>query len=131
MPTELVSSDADVRAILADPAYVVPPAPHAHGIGTLAWLRAHVTRFCEGEAHDRRRAMAEQDIAGLDPASLRRAPPALTPAGPARRARSETGRGATRTRRWRSWQGRWDQPNPSSWRTGSACSCRPVTRPLR
>ncbi len=89
MPTELVSSDADVRAILADPAYVVPPAPHAHGIGTLAWLRAHVTRFCEGEAHDRRRAMAEQDIAGLDPASLRRAAAALTAAELARRASSE------------------------------------------
>lgn len=78
MPTELVSSQADVRAILADPAYVVPPAPHAAEIGTLAWLRSHVTRFCEGEAHDRRRALAEHEIAGLDPASLREATARLT-----------------------------------------------------
>jgi cytochrome P450 len=80
MPTELVSADADVRAILADPAYVVPPAPHSPEIGTLAWLRAHVTRFCEGETHDRRRALAEHEIAGLDPASLRQAAAELTAA---------------------------------------------------
>ena len=84
MPAELVSSDADVRAILADPAYVVPPAPHAPEMGTLAWLRAHVTRFCEGEAHDRRRALAEREIAGLDPASLRQAAAGLTAAQLAR-----------------------------------------------
>jgi len=89
MPTELVSSDADVRAILADPAYVVPPAPHAGEIGTLAWLRAHVTRFCEGEAHDRRRALAEHEIAGLDPASLRQAAAELTAAELSRHPASE------------------------------------------
>jgi cytochrome P450 len=89
MPTELVSSAADVRAILADPAYVVPSAPHASGIGTLAWLRAHVSRFCEGEAHDRRRALAEHEIAGLDPASLRGAAAGLTAAELARRQTSE------------------------------------------
>ena len=89
MPTELVSSDADVRAILADPAYVVPPAPEASDIGTLAWLRAHVTRFCEGEAHDRRRALAEHEIAGLDPASLRQTAAELAAAELARRKHSD------------------------------------------
>jgi cytochrome P450 len=89
MPTELVSSDSDVRALLADPAYLVPPAPPASEAGTLAWLRAHVTRFCEGEAHDRRRALAEQEIADLDPASLRQAAAALTAAELARHPGSE------------------------------------------
>jgi len=89
MPTELVSSDTDVRAILADPAYVVPPAPPASEVGTLAWLRAHVTRFCEGEAHDRRLALAEREIAGLDPASLRRTAAELTAAELARHKNSE------------------------------------------
>jgi cytochrome P450 len=89
MPTELVSSDADVRAILADPAYVVPPAPPASDVGTLAWLRAHVTRFCEGETHDRRRALAEHEIAGLDPASLRLTAADLTAAELARHENSE------------------------------------------
>jgi cytochrome P450 len=91
MPKEdaLVSSDADVRAILADPAYVVPSAPPAAQTGTLAWLRAHVTRFCEGEAHDRRRALAEHEIAALDPAGLREAAAAMTAAELARHPNSE------------------------------------------
>lgn len=84
MPTELVSSQADVRAILADPAYTVPLAPPAGEAGTLAWLRAQVARFCEGEAHDRRRAQAEHDIAGLAPARLRQDAASLTSAELAR-----------------------------------------------
>lgn len=71
-PSDLVSSDAEVRAVLADPAYLVPPAPPASELGTLAWLRSHVTRFSEGETHDRRRALAERDIAALAPLTLRR-----------------------------------------------------------
>ena len=88
-PTDLVSSDAEVRAILADPAYVVPPAPPAAEAATLAWLRAHATRFCEGEAHDRRRALAEQDIAALDPGKLRQAAADLAAAELASRASAE------------------------------------------
>ncbi len=74
-PAEPVTSEAEVRAILADPAYVVPPAPvvPATETGTLAWLRAHVARFCEGTAHDQRRELAERDLAQLDPAHLRAA----------------------------------------------------------
>ena len=91
MPTEdeLVSADADARAILADPGYVVPSAPPADQTGTLAWLRAHVARFCEGEAHDRRRRLAEQEIAGLDPAGLRQSAAARTTAELARHPSSE------------------------------------------
>ncbi len=78
MPTDLtgVIEDGDqVRAILADPAFVVPPAPEVPQAQaqprTLAWLRAHVARFCDGDAHDRRRAIAERELASLDPARLR------------------------------------------------------------
>ncbi len=79
-PAKLVSSNAEVRAILTDPAYLVPPAPPAAEVETLAWLRAHVTRFSEGHAHDRRRALAEQEIAALDPSKLRQAAADLTAA---------------------------------------------------
>lgn len=42
--------------VLSDPAYVVPPVPA--GERGVAWLRANVARFSEGEAHRRRRALA-------------------------------------------------------------------------
>src|SRR4051812_863946 len=49
--------------VLDDPRYrgpLVPPV--ACGV---AWLRAHVARFCEGEAHRRRRQLAVSLIDGL------------------------------------------------------------------
>ena len=70
MPT-VTGRDA-VAAILADPSYVVPPAPPAGPIGTLAWLRATVCRFAEGEAHTRRRALVEARLAAIDPDELAR-----------------------------------------------------------
>lgn len=75
MTSILIGGDAEVRAVLADPGYQVPPAPAAREdeTGTLAWLRASVARFCEGTAHDRRRTLAESDIARMDPARLRAA----------------------------------------------------------
>ncbi|MFD7260143.1 isocitrate lyase/phosphoenolpyruvate mutase family protein [Streptomyces sp. NPDC059874] len=66
---------ADVRAALADPA-LVPDLPAADGgaVGaSVAWLRATVARFSSGEAHRRRRALVEDELARLDPAALRRA----------------------------------------------------------
>jgi hypothetical protein len=57
--------------ILLDPAYVVPPAPPAGPVGTLAWLRASVPRFCEGAEHERRRALLERRLATIDPGRLR------------------------------------------------------------
>ncbi|HVB44013.1 MAG TPA: hypothetical protein VNF47_15100 [Streptosporangiaceae bacterium] len=82
MPTQLVTGDAAVRAVLADPSYLVPPAPAVPDseTGTLGWLRASVPRFCNGPAHARRRAQAERDIAGLDPARLGQAAFAATTA---------------------------------------------------
>jgi hypothetical protein len=43
--------------VLLDPAYRVPAAPA--GSGGLAWLRASVPRFCDGEVHTRRRALVD------------------------------------------------------------------------
>jgi cytochrome P450 len=38
----------------------------------MAWLRASVGRFCNGEAHARRRALGIAELAPLDPAGLER-----------------------------------------------------------
>jgi hypothetical protein len=49
--------------VLLDPAFTVPAVPEAAaGVG---WIRSMVPRFCEGDAHARRRALAEQVIAWL------------------------------------------------------------------
>ena len=55
---ELLGSD-----VLADERYLVPPSPP--GDTGLAWLRAHVTRFCDGPTHARRRALTDALLAGL------------------------------------------------------------------
>jgi cytochrome P450 len=70
---QIVTSHAGVRSILHDPAWVVPPARPDGTTGTLAWLRAGVPRFCSGPDHERRRALAERELRGIDPAALRRA----------------------------------------------------------
>jgi hypothetical protein len=49
--------------VLLDPAFTVPAVPAAPaGVG---WIRYMVPRFCEGEAHARRRSLTEQVIAGI------------------------------------------------------------------
>ena len=49
--------------VLLDPAFTVPAVPEAaHGVG---WIRCMVPRFCEGDAHARRRALVEQVIARI------------------------------------------------------------------
>ena len=53
--------------------YPVPPPGPPGPFGTMAWLRATVSRFAEGETHARRRAMVEARLAALDPAALRAA----------------------------------------------------------
>jgi len=55
--------------MLTDPEYTVPPVPDA--VGGVAWLRASVARFSEGEAHRRRRAVVEAELATVDPELLR------------------------------------------------------------
>lgn len=51
----------------------VPPPGPPGPFGTMAWLRATVSRFAEGETHARRRALIEARLAALDPAALRAA----------------------------------------------------------
>ncbi|HKN97793.1 MAG TPA: hypothetical protein VJX10_11800 [Pseudonocardiaceae bacterium] len=64
--------------VLTDPAYIVPPVPDAtSGVG---WLRASVARFASGATHARRRALAVDALAAIDPDTLRKA--ARTAAGP-------------------------------------------------
>jgi len=73
-----VTARRDVERVLADPAFEVPVAPP--GDGGLAWLRSTVSRFVNGAAHARRRALVEAGLAGLDPAALRLAARAGTEA---------------------------------------------------
>ncbi|MET7392203.1 hypothetical protein ABZS66_01715 [Dactylosporangium sp. NPDC005572] len=69
-----ISDPALARGVLTDPAFRVPPVPP--GSTGLAWLRATVSRFADGPAHTRRRALAESLLAAIDPAALAAAPPA-------------------------------------------------------
>jgi hypothetical protein len=55
--------------MLTDPEYTVPSVPDA--VAGVAWLRASVARFSEGAAHVRRRALAEAELAAVDPEALR------------------------------------------------------------
>ena len=59
--------------MLADPSFVVPPVPEAVSPGGIGWLRANVSRFSNGEAHERRRALVVSELERLDLARLRRA----------------------------------------------------------
>ncbi|MFI5924362.1 cytochrome P450 [Micromonospora sp. NPDC051543] len=72
-----VTRHADVRAALTDPAYQVP-AVDSGPPGTLAWLRASVSRFSPPQRHARRRAIGVRALAGLDPDDLRHEAARLT-----------------------------------------------------
>ncbi|WP_316574107.1 isocitrate lyase/PEP mutase family protein [Nocardia canadensis] len=48
----------------------MPPVPAAPSPG-IAWLRAHVPRFCDGPVHRRRRAAVQRELDRLDPLALR------------------------------------------------------------
>lgn len=50
-------------SVLDDVRYRVPDVPPA--ASGVAWLRAHVVRFCEGEVHTRRRCLVEGVLADL------------------------------------------------------------------
>ncbi|WP_304455371.1 cytochrome P450 [Nocardiopsis sp. YSL2] len=79
--TVLVSGHADVRAVLDDPRFTVPPvhdaapaspsSPPAQSERGLAWLRSRAVRFSNGDEHLRRRAAALDLLAGLAPPGLR------------------------------------------------------------
>ncbi|WP_431923300.1 cytochrome P450 [Nonomuraea jabiensis] len=74
----LITRHAAAEAVLADPRYVPPPVRQDADEGTLAWLRAQVSRFSTGETHAGRRRLLEERLAALDPAELRTAARAMT-----------------------------------------------------
>ncbi|WP_433124064.1 cytochrome P450 [Micromonospora sp. CA-240977] len=65
-----VTRHADVRAALTDPAFRVPPVDSGPP-GTLAWLRASVSRFSSPRRHPERRSMVVTALDALDPDELR------------------------------------------------------------
>ena len=72
METFTVTDPELIADVLGDErCTVVPPAESESG--GLAWVRRHVGRFTEGEAHRRRRALAVGEIEALAPAALRAA----------------------------------------------------------
>jgi cytochrome P450 len=69
----VLSETADVHAVLADDRFGVRAAEPGAPAGTVAWLRASVSRFANGPEHDRRRALVVAELGRLDPAGLRTA----------------------------------------------------------
>jgi cytochrome P450 len=89
-----VRRDADIRAVLADPRFTVAPPGPGGPPGTVAWLRASVSRFATGAQHARRRALAESELRRLDPDALRTIARELAGAQLAGRGRGRPGRPA-------------------------------------
>ncbi|WP_438296241.1 hypothetical protein [Streptomyces sp. HUAS TT7] len=58
------------HSVLTNPEFVVPPVPDSSPDG-VAWLRSSVARFSSGTAHQRRRVLAVDELASIDPESLR------------------------------------------------------------
>lgn len=67
-----ITARADVEQALLDPNLVPVPVLEAGAEGSMAWLRATVARFAHGEAHVRRRAYVEAELARIDVDGLRR-----------------------------------------------------------
>ncbi|MFI6601961.1 cytochrome P450 [Nonomuraea sp. NPDC050536] len=68
-----ITRHAEATAVLSDTRYIPPPVPQGAPRGTLAWLRAQVSRFATGEVHAARRALVSEQLAMLDPDALRKA----------------------------------------------------------
>jgi cytochrome P450 len=67
----IVTRHRDVCSVLSDPGYEIPGVTGTAPVGTVAWLRGSVSRFANGEAHARRRAIAIREADALSPAMLR------------------------------------------------------------
>lgn len=70
--TLTVTRHAEVRAVLADPRFAVPPVPANGRVAGIAWLRAQVARFSTGPVHEHRRALAVAELDRFSPAMLHR-----------------------------------------------------------
>ncbi|HEV8064982.1 MAG TPA: cytochrome P450 [Acidimicrobiales bacterium] len=66
----VASRYADVEEVLSDCRLGVPQASDEGPEGSIGWLRRSVSRFANGDEHLRRRALAEAEIAKLDPPTL-------------------------------------------------------------
>ncbi|GIH11928.1 cytochrome P450 [Rugosimonospora africana] len=66
-----VRRHAEVRAVLLDPRFGVPPVPRTAATSGIAWLRAHVSRFSAGADHERRRALAIDELVRIGTGTLR------------------------------------------------------------
>ncbi|HEY2080136.1 MAG TPA: hypothetical protein VGH53_27735 [Streptosporangiaceae bacterium] len=73
-----ISGRGAALAVLTDPAFIVPPVPHASA--GVAWLRASVARFSSGSVHERRRALAVALLDAIPPESLE-VPSSMHPVG--------------------------------------------------
>jgi cytochrome P450 len=67
---DVVTAPAEVRAVLADPTFVVPPVPNDGTSGGIVWLRSTVSRFSAEADHERRRSLVIDELADVDPAAL-------------------------------------------------------------
>ncbi|MFC4013001.1 hypothetical protein ACFOY2_37645 [Nonomuraea purpurea] len=74
----LITRHSQARALLSDSRYVPPPVRQDGREGTLAWLRAHVSRFSSGQTHAERRRLVTDRLAHVNPAELRPAARAMT-----------------------------------------------------
>ncbi|MDX5460502.1 cytochrome P450 [Micromonospora tulbaghiae] len=88
----VVTRYADVVSVLTDPRCVVPPAEEGPE-GSLAWLRASVSRFSPPDRHPARRAVGVAALDALDPRELRLAAERLTERILDRAATGENGGG--------------------------------------
>lgn len=67
---DTVRSYDGVVAAFADSSLIVPPIPSSSSLSSFDWLRASVSRFANGDDHDRRRALVEADLAALQAVAL-------------------------------------------------------------
>jgi cytochrome P450 len=67
----VATTEPEVRAVLGDERFGVAEVPPSTEVGTIAWLRASVSRFANGPEHRRRRALALAELARVDPDRLR------------------------------------------------------------
>lgn len=76
MTETVITGRDEVVAALSDPRLLVPEAPP--GSEGMAWLRCSVSRFTNGQTHQRRRDLIERELAQLEPARLATAAKAAT-----------------------------------------------------
>ncbi|MEV1176456.1 hypothetical protein [Nonomuraea sp. NPDC049784] len=74
----LITRQAEAEAVLSDTRYVPPPVRQDAEEGTLAWLRAQVSRFSTCQTHAERRRLLVERLNAVDPAELRPAAKAMT-----------------------------------------------------